>query len=186
MTDSQLRSSRIRHIYTLIRRIKSAYPGEKVLVFSRFRKILDILERVIEGEANVFRFDGTVAPSLRQGVKSSFSNASGSKIAVMLVTAGCGGAGLNLESANHVIIVEPWWRRADEQQAIGRAYRHGQKNSVHVWRIRGINAIVDSVMMTLQERKALTSDLIMGKLRMEDGQLPDIPAQFKGGAGEVR
>jgi DNA repair protein RAD5 len=50
----------------------------------------------------------------------------------MLITAGSGGAGLTLTAASHVILCEPWWRDSDEQQAIGRAYRLGQKLPVHV------------------------------------------------------
>lgn len=52
-----------------------------------------------------------------------------------------GGSGLNLEAANHVILLEPWWNSALEEQAIARVLRPGQKRHVHVYNIVARNTI---------------------------------------------
>ena len=55
--------------------------------------------------STILRFDGTVAPNLRKAATTSFTQSVG--FTVMLVTAGCGGAGLYLASASHVVLLEP-------------------------------------------------------------------------------
>jgi SNF2 family DNA or RNA helicase len=136
-----------------------------------------------DDSTTVFRFDGTVAPKLREAVKTSFNQSVG--FTVMLVTAGCGGAGLNLASASHVVLLEPWWRLSDERQAIARAYRQGQDKEVHVWRIVGVDSVVDGVLKGLQTRKAVVADDIMAELCRPDGVAPVVPYQDPLKAGEL-
>lgn len=185
LTLSELKSARMTEVLDIITFIKVNRPGEKVLVFSKFRKALDILERVLnecelEGKVEVLRFDGTVDTDLRQTVKARFKHADASERAtIMLVTAGCGGAGLNLASASHVVIMEPWWRKTDVDQAIGRAYRNGQENEVEVWYVEGLDSLVDRAVKKIQTNKAVVSDAIMEWLRRPDDQPPRIPLMFR-------
>jgi SNF2 family DNA or RNA helicase len=119
---------------SIAKHIRQAYPGERILVFSKFLKFHDLVDKVFsssacEKQCSLYRFDGTVPDAVRTTRIRDFTVCKGT--AVMLITAGSGGAGLKLTAASHVILCEPWWRDSDEQQAIGRAYRLGQKLPVH-------------------------------------------------------
>jgi SNF2 family DNA or RNA helicase len=102
----------------------------------------------------------------------------------MLITADSGDAGLNITAASHVILCEPLWRDSDEQQAVGRTYRLGQKPPVHVYNIYGVDSLVDEVMTRLNSKKAVASNRIMKELRRSDEDKPTIPKQCKWGTGE--
>lgn len=188
MSEEDIMSPRVAKVIETLKTIRKAYAGDKVLVFSRCWKILDVIERaIVEFELpdirRVHRFDGTVDPALREGVKSAFAQSQG--FAVMLVTAGCGGAGLNLASASHVILREPWRRMTDERQAIARAYRQGQEHEVHAWRLSCIDALIDRAVRTMQTKISVVPDQIMKTLCRPDNEAPVIPEQYAwGGSGE--
>lgn len=187
MNRADIMSPRVQQVISTLKKIRQSHPGEKVLLFSKFRKILDIVERAISefemsDDSTVLRFDGTVNPKLRESVKTSFNQSS--SFTVMLVTSGCGGAGLNLASASHVVLLEPWWRVSDERQAIARAYRQGQSKEVHVWRIVRVDSIVDGILKAPQTKKALVADDIMAELCRPDGVAPVVPYQHPFRAGE--
>jgi SNF2 family DNA or RNA helicase len=98
--------------------IRQAFPGQKILIFSRVFKFHDIAEKVLSSilsdkECSLYRFDGTVIDRVRTSRIQDFSKCNGT--AAMLITAGSGGAGSNLTAASHVILCDPWWRDSDEQ-----------------------------------------------------------------------
>ncbi|CZT18639.1 uncharacterized protein RCC_04483 [Ramularia collo-cygni] len=93
---------------------------------------------------------------------------------------GVGGAGLNMDFAQHVVLYEPWWRHCDEQQWVGRAYRTGQKHPVHVYRIMGEDCLVDWLSRKLSEAKAQTINQLTQAIRREDGTDFVIPEQSRG------
>ncbi|KAG1072030.1 hypothetical protein G6F42_025957 [Rhizopus arrhizus] len=72
----------------------------------------------------------------------------------MLISLKCGSLGLNLTSANRVILMDIWWNPALEEQAIDRVHRIGQRLPVHVTRLL-IDNSVELKIMALQEKKAL-------------------------------
>ena len=71
----------------------------------------------------------------------------------MLISLRAGGVGLNLTSANTVIMCDPWWNEAVENQAINRAFRIGQKRKVTVYRLI-IQESIEEKILKLQEKKA--------------------------------
>ncbi|CAB1110859.1 unnamed protein product [Ectocarpus sp. CCAP 1310/34] len=114
--------------------------GHRVLVFSRFVRMLDILERCInddrgEGGAGlrVCRIDGGHSDLERQHTIARFN--ANNKISVCLVSTGAGGTGITLTGADRVILFDPSWNPADDMQAVDRAYRIGQKRDVIVYRM---------------------------------------------------
>lgn len=187
MTPEEVRSPRIEAHLTQLREILRDHPKEKVLSFSKFLKFQDLLERAIElefpgGEWAVYRFDGSVKERLRISRIRSFGEHKGA--AIMLITAGSGGAGLNLTAASLVIISEPWWRQADVEQAEARAYRLGQERPVFVYKFMGADAFIDEILLRMVQRKTMVSDRIMAKLRRTDDEKPTIPKQYPGAIGE--
>ncbi|CAK7273736.1 hypothetical protein SEPCBS119000_005809 [Sporothrix epigloea] len=110
--------------------------GEKVLVFSQSKLVLDFLEVEFRRQNRLFhRLDGDTPVSKRQDMVKDF-NAGADEVYLISTTAG--GLGLNIQGANRVVIFDFKWNPMHEQQAIGRAYRIGQTCKVFVyWLIVG-------------------------------------------------
>jgi len=108
--------------------------NDKVLVFSVSTRLLDVLERFMTRNGYVFsRLDGSTSTKHRQSVVDDF-NASRSTFAFLLSTR-AGGVGLNIVSANRVVIFDPNWNPALDLQAQDRAFRIGQRRDVDVYRL---------------------------------------------------
>ena len=77
-----------------------------------------------------------------------------------LISLKAGGVGLNLTAADYVFLLDPWWNRAAEEQAIARAHRIGQQRSVFVYRFVS-EATLEEQMLTLQDRKQSLIDSVL-------------------------
>lgn len=109
----------------------SVEAGDKVLVFSHHLDTLDYAgKQMREAGVNYSRIDGKVLPTDRQRVTKDFN---AGNIQVCLISTRAGGQGLNLHSANRVVILDEHFNPMYEEQAVGRAYRIGQKKSVFVY-----------------------------------------------------
>ncbi|CAK7268591.1 hypothetical protein SEPCBS57363_003171 [Sporothrix epigloea] len=110
--------------------------GEKVLVFSQSKLVLDFLEAEFKRQNRVFRrLDGDTSVNKRQDMVKEFNTGADE---VYLISTAAGGLGLNIQGANRVVIFDFKWNPMYEQQAIGRAYRIGQMCKVFVyWLIVG-------------------------------------------------
>lgn len=123
--------------------------GDKVLVFSQFTSMLDIFEKDLANKKiNYLRLDGSTKN--RQEVVDEFNN--NENIKVFLISLKAGGVGLNLTSANAVFLYDPWWNPMAEKQAVDRAHRIGQKNTVNIYKFITKNSIEEKI-LKLQERK---------------------------------
>ncbi|KAJ5933758.1 hypothetical protein N7454_006087 [Penicillium verhagenii] len=112
---------------------ESKRVGDKILVFSQSIPTLDHLESAFEKSGRKYRrIDGTVQTSQRQSVITGFNESS--DFDIMLISTRAGGLGLNIHGANRVVIFDFLFNPAWEEQAVGRAYRLGQKKPVFVYR----------------------------------------------------
>ena len=144
---------------------------EKVLIFSQFTSMLDIMQKHLEEKKIKFvRLDGQTKN--RGEVVDKFNN--DDSIVVFLISLKAGGVGLNLTAASNVFIYDPWWNPQAENQAIDRAHRIGQKKNVNIYKFITKNSIEEKI-LKLQERKANLFDGIVnqeqdfvGKLEWED------------------
>ena len=116
---------------------ESLEVGDKVLIFSHTIPTLNYLEKMLDNIecCNTCRIDGETKMSTRQEATKVF-NKRESAFNVFLISMKAGGLGLNLQGANRVIIYDFGFNPTWEDQAIGRAYRLGQKKSVYVYRFR--------------------------------------------------
>lgn len=126
--------------------------GEKTIVFSQWTLLLDLLEIPLKHELNVKyrRYDGSMSAAMRVNAANDFTDLPDVK--VILVSLKAGNAGLNLNSASHVIIMDPFWNPYIEMQAVDRAHRIGQQRTVQVHRIL-IKDTVEDRIITLQNKK---------------------------------
>jgi SNF2 family DNA or RNA helicase len=81
---------------------------------------------------------------------------------VFLISLRAGGTGLNLTSADNVIIFDPWWNPSVENQAIDRTHRIGQEKSVNVYRLITKGTIEEKI-IKLQEKKKFLFDNLVGE-----------------------
>ena len=108
--------------------------GDKALVFSHSLSTLDYVGNVLSTAKRSFmRIDGTTKTTERQAMTRTFNQTN--KAGVCLIATKAGGLGLNMYGANRVIILDLSFNPMHEEQAIGRAYRIGQKKPVFVYRL---------------------------------------------------
>ncbi|KAK9816469.1 hypothetical protein WJX72_000674 [[Myrmecia] bisecta] len=124
---------------------------DKMLVFSQWTGMLDLVELALKEEKFLFRrLDGSMSVSARERAVADFQNKP--EINVLLLSLKAAALGLNLVAANHVVLLDLWWNPTVEEQAIDRAHRIGQTRAVHVTRIT-IEGTVEERILALQERK---------------------------------
>jgi SNF2 family DNA or RNA helicase len=125
--------------------------GRKVVVFSFFRDVLDIVARAV-GELAIGPITGDVPPSKRQALVDEFT--SRDKPAVLIAQVQAGGVGLNIQAASVVIITEPQMTPAIEDQAIARAHRMGQVRRVDVHRLLAERSVDARMLEILYGKRA--------------------------------
>jgi superfamily II DNA or RNA helicase len=123
--------------------------GRKVVVFSYFRDVLDLVCAAL-GDRAVGPLTGSVPPARRQEMVDAFSAAKGHAVLVSQIQAG--GVGLNMQAASVVILCEPQVKPTLETQAIARAHRMGQIRRVQVHRLLATDS-VDQRMLEILETK---------------------------------
>lgn len=128
----------------LLKRMKS--QGSRVLVFSQMSRVLDILEDYcIMREFQYCRIDGSTAHEDRISAIDEY-NREGSEKFIFLLTTRAGGLGINLTSADIVILYDSDWNPQADLQAMDRAHRIGQTKQVYVYRFVTENAIEEKVL----------------------------------------
>ena len=133
--------------------------GHRVLVFSQFVQMLDIIGDYLGREKISFEcLDGRTRD--REGVVERFKQGGSS---VFLLSLKVGGVGLNLTSADTVILFEPWWNPAVESQAIDRAYRIGQDKQVMAYKLICKGTIEEKMLELQKHKKNLIDSLILSE-----------------------
>jgi len=124
--------------------------GHKVLIFSQFVTMLDLIGEALKG-AGIPYLQLTGRTENRQQLVDRFQSAEGEP--VFLLSLKAAGSGLNLTAASYVVIYDPWWNPAVEAQAIDRTHRIGQVNQVIAHRILAKDTIEEKI-RALQTQKA--------------------------------
>jgi SNF2 family DNA or RNA helicase len=139
--------------------------GRRVLVFSQFVEMLTLVSGLLDTLALPhLSLTGDTPPADRAALVRQFqaSDAPGAQnIPLMLVSLKAGGLGLNLTAADAVVLIDPWWNPAVEEQAAARAHRIGQQRTVFVYRVL-VEGSIEERMLELQARKSLLAEGILG------------------------
>jgi SNF2 family DNA or RNA helicase len=126
-------------------------PTEKILIFSQFTSLLDLLEVPISDKKMRYqRYDGSMKMSDRADAVDKFMDDKDEKI--MLLSLKAGNAGLNLAKASQVILLDPFWNPFVEEQAVDRAHRMPQPREVTVHRVLVPETVEDRI-IALQDKK---------------------------------
>ncbi|WP_231690998.1 DEAD/DEAH box helicase [Aureliella helgolandensis] len=137
-------------------------PTRKIVLFSEWRRMHDRIERRLDTlECEYVRLDGQVPQKKRAALVERFQQDPACRVICMT---NAGSTGLNLQAANTVINVDLPWNPAVLEQRIARAYRMGQKNPVHVYKLvttcRSQPTIEEGLLNTLASKQELANAAI--------------------------
>jgi hypothetical protein len=131
--------------------------GHKVLVFSQFVEMLERVEREVDARGwDSYMLTGETEN--RGELVDEFQAHEGS--AVFLISLRAGGMGLNLTAASYVVLFDPWWNPAVENQAIDRTHRIGQTHQVIAYRLVVKNSIEEKIRHLQRTKSAMASDVL--------------------------
>ena len=139
--------------------------GEKVLVFSQFVGLLDLLREEIQTRGWQHWYLAGETED-RGALVAEFQSAPGP--GVFLISLKAGGFGLNLTAASYVVLFDPWWNPAVENQAIDRTHRIGQDRTVIAYRLL-IKDSIEEKIRTLQKQKSALANDVLGEEKFSQG-----------------
>ena len=135
---------------------KLKQQGHRVLIFSQMTKMLDILEDFLEFCGYKYeRIDGGITGNIRQDAIDRF-NAPGAQQFAFLLSTRAGGLGINLATADTVIIYDSDWNPHNDIQAFSRAHRIGQKTKVMIYRFVTRNSVEERIAQVAKKKMMLT------------------------------
>ena len=131
--------------------------GTKILVFSQYVETLREIQRRLP-YSKVHMFHGGLSQVARESVVRDFEEKCGPQI--MLCSLRAAGVGINLNSAETVILFDRWWNPALESQAVSRAHRFGKQGSLHVVRFAVRRSVEERVERILERKKLLFQEFV--------------------------
>lgn len=141
--------------------------GHKALVFSQFVDFLQLLREPLDAAGIPYQYlDGSTPGPERTRRVDAFQAGQGD---LFLISLKAGGFGLNLTVADYVVIADPWWNPAAEDQASGRAHRIGQQRPVTVYRLVSKGTLEERILTLHQDKRELADRLLEGS---ETASLP--------------
>lgn len=134
--------------------------GHRALIFSQFTDVLAHVQQLCREEQHSFLYlDGSTPATSRMQLVDTFQQG---ETDFFLISLKAGGVGLNLTAADYVILLDPWWNPAVEDQAADRTYRIGQQKAVTVCRLVCADTIEEKV-LALHARKREMFDSIINE-----------------------
>ncbi|MBY5033645.1 DEAD/DEAH box helicase [Streptococcus gallolyticus] len=158
MDDFDGQSGKLENLKELLLQLKEG--NHRVLIFSQFKQMLDIIEHELDQLGlTSYKLTGSTPTHLRQEMTTAFNTGSRD---VFLISLKAGGVGLNLTGADTVILVDLWWNPAAEQQAISRAHRMGQTETVEFYRMITRGTIEEKIQELQESKKNLVTTVLDG------------------------
>lgn len=143
--------------------------NKKVLIFSQFTSLFDILKehldqfKINNRKVSYLYLDGKT--NNREKLVNQFQT--DEKIDLFLISLKAGGVGLNLTAAEYVFILDPWWNPAAESQAIDRAHRIGQTKKVFSYKIIAKDTVEEKIIKLQENKKKLAHSIISGNTELD-------------------
>lgn len=159
----------------LTRHLKEKVNKHKILVFSQFVGMLELVKDRLDEEQIVYEYLDGQTKNREEKVTNFQEN---EEVRVFLISLKAGGTGLNLTKAEYVYLIDPWWNPAVENQAIDRCYRIGQKNKVMAYRMICKNTIEEKIVSLQDKKKAVASDIIRTDVEQKKFNKKDIEVLF--------
>ncbi|XP_063820135.1 chromodomain-helicase-DNA-binding protein 1 isoform X2 [Pseudophryne corroboree] len=157
--------------------------GNRVLIFSQMVRMLDILAEYLKSRQFMFqRLDGSIKGEIRKQALDHF-NAEGSEDFCFLLSTRAGGLGINLASADTVVIFDSDWNPQNDLQAQARAHRIGQKKQVNIYRLVTKGSVEEDIIERAKKKMVLDHLVIQrmdttGKTVLHTGSTPSSSTPF--------
>lgn len=133
--------------------------NEKIILASYWKKILDLLENALKLESfKYFRLDGSSTVSGRLSTINEFNESK--EPGVLLLSCKAGGTGLNIIGASRMVIIDADWNPKNDQQAMARIWRSGQKKEVHIYRLVSYGTIEEKIYQRQLSKESLSLHVI--------------------------
>lgn len=177
-------SAKMEKCMHLIKDVLENYPDEKIIIFSQFLSLFDLMKLVLANEKIPFlRYDGSMSLDEKNSTIKQFYQGS---TKVLLISLRAGNVGLTLTCASHVIIMDPFWNPYVEEQAMDRAHRIGQQRDVRVHRILTEGSVEGRIMTLQNEKKEIISGALDEKGMKSVSKLGRQELGFLFGLNELR
>ncbi|MEM9601638.1 MAG: DEAD/DEAH box helicase [Pseudomonadota bacterium] len=147
-------SAKLEHLLELVETLQA--EKRSVLVFSQFASMLDLIGDALR-ERQIDFVSLTGRSRRREELIDRFQSG---EVGVFLISLKAGGVGLNLTRADTVVLFDPWWNPAAEQQAIDRAHRIGQTQTVFVYRLIASSTVEEKILELQARKRALATGLV--------------------------
>ncbi len=149
------KSSKFEEFKAMITKVVA--EGHKILIFSQFVQMLEIMREYLDKEQIKYEFLTGRTTNREERIKN-FKETDGIKI--FLISLKAGGFGLNLTEADYVFHYDPWWNPAVENQATDRAHRIGQNKHVFVYKFITKDTIEEKILRLQEKKKRLVEEII--------------------------
>ncbi|XP_011261584.1 DNA repair and recombination protein RAD54-like [Camponotus floridanus] len=134
--------------------------NDKIVLVSNYTQTLDLFEKLCNKRSyNYVRLDGSMTIKKRSKVVENFNSDTSSDFIFML-SSKAGGCGLNLIGANRLVMFDPDWNPANDDQAMARVWRDGQKKTCFVYRFLSTGTIEEKIFQRQAHKKALSSTVV--------------------------
>lgn len=134
--------------------------NDKIVLISNYTQTLDIFDKLCRSrQYGVLRLDGTMNVNKRQKLVDKFNDPAGDEF-VFLLSSKAGGCGLNLIGANRLVLFDPDWNPAADQQALARVWRDGQKKDCFVYRFIATGTIEEKIFQRQSHKQSLSSCVV--------------------------
>jgi SWI/SNF-related matrix-associated actin-dependent regulator of chromatin subfamily A3 len=162
--DTETKSSKTAALVKILRATLK-HDGSKVIVFSQWTKFLDVIQGQLEEAqlpgVKVTRIDGSMTAPQRDAAIRTLDNDPATRI--LLASLSVCSVGLNLVSADTVILADSWWAPAIEDQAVDRVHRLGQTRPTTVWRLIMEGTVEERVLDIQAEKRELVNKAFQEK-----------------------
>ncbi|RKF56840.1 DNA repair protein rhp54 [Erysiphe neolycopersici] len=134
--------------------------NDKIVLISNYTQTLDMFDRLCrERNYGSLRLDGTMNVTKRQKLVDRFNDPEGNEF-IFLLSSKAGGCGLNLIGANRLVLFDPDWNPAADQQALARVWRDGQKKDCFVYRFIATGTIEEKIFQRQSHKQSLSSCVV--------------------------
>ncbi|XP_053958054.1 DNA repair and recombination protein RAD54-like [Anastrepha ludens] len=133
---------------------------DKVVLISNYTQTLDLFEKLARKRRYAYvRLDGSMTIKKRSKVVDKFNDAE-SDCFLFMLSSKAGGCGLNLIGANRLFMFDPDWNPANDEQAMARVWRDGQKKPCYIYRLVATGSIEEKILQRQTHKKSLSSAII--------------------------
>jgi DNA repair and recombination RAD54-like protein len=141
--------------------------NDKIVLISNYTQTLDLIEKMCRyNRYGSLRLDGTMNINKRQKLVDRFNDPESPEF-VFLLSSKAGGCGINLIGANRLILIDPDWNPASDQQALARVWRDGQKKDCFIYRFITTGSIEEKIFQRQSMKLSLSSCVVDEKEDVE-------------------